>query len=97
MESGPMIKFTMHYIRSLPGIRRDFDSLEDGLVDFEYEAFEHVDPVPLKSVDREGAKLEAFQIWHQWCLAPANSEVEGYWIGTLSDGWRLSLKISRLR
>jgi hypothetical protein len=82
-----MPEYTMHFIRSEPGIRRDYDGWDEGRVNFGYEECETVPPVPLQAIDRESAKLEAFQLWHEWCQAPSSAEPEGYWIGTPDGRW----------
>jgi hypothetical protein len=87
-----MAKYTMYFVRTMPGVRRDFPEWDFGLENFGYESCERVEPIPLKALDREGAKLEAFQLWHQWRLSPTDSEPEGYWI-VLPDGEWFDLHI----
>lgn len=82
-----MGQYTMYFIRSMEGARRDYDGWDDGLVNFGYVECERVHPIALKAIDRENAKLEAFRLWHEWRLAPADSEPEGYWIGTPDGQW----------
>jgi hypothetical protein len=73
--------FTMVFIRAEKDIWRDHERWDKQQADFGYVECERVNPVPLKAIDRERARLEAFQLWHEWCLAPSNGRVaEGYWI-----------------
>jgi hypothetical protein len=83
----PMAQYTMYFIRSLEGICRDYDGWDNGLVNFGYIECERIPPIPLRAIDRESAKLEAYRHWHEWCLVPADSEPEGYWIGAPDGQW----------
>jgi hypothetical protein len=82
-----MALYTMYFIRSEEGVTRDYDGWDEGLVNFGYEECERVPPIRLTAIDPESAKLEAFRLWHEWRLAPTDSEPEGYWIGAPDGQW----------
>jgi hypothetical protein len=71
-----MNEYAMIFIRTSPGVDREADDWDFGLVNFGYEACELLAPIPLKAID-----TEAGAHWQAWLEDVHTENAEGYWIG----------------
>jgi len=75
-----MADFKMQLIRTTPGITRDGDDWNEGLINFGYEPLESTAPIALFSPELEQAMQEAEHRWKKIATQPEAELAEGYWI-----------------